>query len=69
MEATLLGEWVGKQCRFKVQGMRNTVCGRLLELRQGAAVVRTPNMGLLMIDADKICAVFGVSPPARPADY
>lgn len=45
------------------------MCGVLLELRHGAAVVRAPSMGLLMVDADKICAVFGLAPTARPADY
>jgi hypothetical protein len=69
VDQALLREWLGKQCRFKVQGLGGTVCGVLLGVRDGAAVVRTRNMGLLMVDADKICAVFGVAPDARPADY
>jgi hypothetical protein len=54
---------------LKVQGLGGTLCGVLLELRHGAALVRTPQMGLVMVDADKICVLFGVSPQARPADY
>ena len=69
VDQALLREWVGKQCRFKVQGLGSTVCGVLLELRHGAALVRSPKMGLLMVDADKICAVFGLAPGGRPADY
>ena len=69
MQDWVLREWVGKQCRFKVQGLGKTICGVLIELRQGAAVVRTANMGLLTVDADKICAIFGGGHAARPADY
>ena len=69
MEEALLREWVGKQCRFKVQGLGRTVGGVLLQLRHGSAVVRVPSMGLVMIDADKICVVFGAAPSARPANY